>query len=158
MASRSKAKPLPANALPERIDLAKALRIALPIGSGAKPSGGGRPEASSKSAGAAPVDWRDPAAVKQAAPLFTVARGRPVMLAIANGTSAAALFQLHNQPFRLLDTLDDGWKPFWLDTYPVQPGQTARVAFVPDAAGKRMLHTRPLTQPEAATFWWYAVT
>ncbi|MGB8741256.1 MAG: multicopper oxidase domain-containing protein, partial [Xanthobacteraceae bacterium] len=46
---------------------------------------------------------------------------------------------LHGHSFRLLDALDDGWKPFWLDTMPVAPGGKARIAFVADDPGKWLI-------------------
>ena len=46
---------------------------------------------------------------------------------------------LHGHSFRLLDTLDDGWKPFWLDTMPIAPGGKARIAFVADNPGKWLI-------------------
>jgi hypothetical protein len=33
---------------------------------------------------------------------------------------------------RLLDRLDDGWKPYWLDTLTIPARQTDRVAFLAD--------------------------
>ena len=42
------------------------------------------------------------------------------------------VIHLHGHSFRLLDALDDGWKPFWLDTLPLAPGTDARIAFVAD--------------------------
>ncbi|MGB6752908.1 MAG: multicopper oxidase domain-containing protein [Xanthobacteraceae bacterium] len=46
---------------------------------------------------------------------------------------------LHGHSFRLLDALDDGWKPFWLDTMPVAPGGKARIALVADNPGKWLI-------------------
>ena len=43
---------------------------------------------------------------------------------------------LHGHHVRLLDALDDGWKPFWLDTILAPPQRTTRVAFVADNRGK----------------------
>jgi len=38
-----------------------------------------------------------------------------VVLALTNRAETATVFHLHGHHFRLLDRLDDGWKPFWLD-------------------------------------------
>jgi len=51
-----------------------------------------------------------------AAPLFSAKRGRTVMLALANRSTTPHVVHIHGHHVRLLDTLDDGWKPFWLDT------------------------------------------
>ena len=77
-----------------------------------------------------------------ARPHFTVQRGRTVVLAIANRTAAPQVLHIHGHHVRLLDALDDGWKPFWLDTILCVPQQTTRVAFVADNPGKWMLHAR----------------
>ena len=49
-------------------------------------------------------------------PLFTVRRGRAVTLGVRNPTGRPQVVHLHGHHFRLLDRLDDGWKPYWLDT------------------------------------------
>ena len=51
------------------------------------------------------------------------------MLALTNRSTIATVVHLHGHHVRLLDRLDDGWKPYWLDTLAVAPGQTERVAF-----------------------------
>jgi FtsP/CotA-like multicopper oxidase with cupredoxin domain len=61
------------------------------------------------------------------------------MLGIANPTAANANMHLHGHSFRLLDALDDGWKPFWLDTMPIAPGGNTRIAFVADNPGKWLI-------------------
>jgi FtsP/CotA-like multicopper oxidase with cupredoxin domain len=77
------------------------------------------------------------------APLFSVRRGRTVVLAFANRTEAARVVHVHGHSFRLLDRLDDGWKPFWLDTTLVPPGQTQRIAFVADNPGQWLIEAEP---------------
>jgi FtsP/CotA-like multicopper oxidase with cupredoxin domain len=112
-ARREDPKPLPANPLPERMDFQNALRFDAAIG-------------------------RTNAA-KQGAPMFTVKRGRTVTLGVSNSTSENSSIHLHGHSFRLLDTLDDGWKPFWLDTMPIEPRGQARIAFVADNPGKWLI-------------------
>ena len=51
------------------------------------------------------------------------------MLALTNRGDLPVVFHLHGHHFRLLDRLDDGWKPFWLDTLAIDSGQTERIAF-----------------------------
>ena len=72
-------------------------------------------------------------------PLFTVRRGQTVVLGLSNPTSGTAYMHLHGHSFRLLDSLDDGWKPFWLDTMPIEPQTTPRIAFVADNPGKWLI-------------------
>jgi FtsP/CotA-like multicopper oxidase with cupredoxin domain len=56
---------------------------------------------------------------------------------------------LHGHHFRLLDRLDDGWKPYWLDTVPVVPRQTVRIAFVADNLGRWRIENRAVDGPAA---------
>ena len=81
--------------------------------------------------GAADVDWAPAEKVTtQASPAFRPRRGRSVVLAITNRAAMPVTFHLHGHHFRLLDRLDDGWKPFWLDTLLFDVGQTQRIAFI----------------------------
>jgi FtsP/CotA-like multicopper oxidase with cupredoxin domain len=64
-----------------------------------------------------------------------------VVLALTNRADRATVFHLHGHHFRLLDRLDDGWKPFWLDTLAVESGQTQRVAFLAEYAGRFLLES-----------------
>ncbi len=68
-------------------------------------------------------------------PVMQVKRGRVVVMSITNPTKAISAFRLHGHHFRLLDRLDDGWKPFWLDTLMLNAGQTQRIAFLAEFAG-----------------------
>jgi len=124
--------PLPANPLPARIDLKNALRVELALAS------------------AKPLDPAGP-------PLFTVRRGRAVTLTLRNPGGDPRAVHLHGHHFRLLDRLDDGWKPFWLDTLVVgEPVE--RIAFVADNPGKWLIQCRKLEQPDADLAVWFAVT
>ncbi|MGE3870113.1 MAG: multicopper oxidase family protein [Pseudorhodoplanes sp.] len=118
-------RPLPANALPARIDFRHAVRPEIQLGN-----------------------------VPGAAPSFTVRRGRPVILTLTNPAEPACAVHVAGHAFRLLDRLDDGWKPFWLDTVMVMPGRTERVAFVADMAGRWPIEVTPLGggRPEAWSF------
>ncbi len=113
-------RPLPSNGLPERMAFEHALRMDLEVGADASP-GPQRP--------AGPA----------AAPLFSVRRGRTVMLALGNRRGSPSAVHLHGHHFRLLDNLDDGWKPFWLDTMTVPSERTVRLAFVADNPGKWLI-------------------
>ena len=74
-------------------------------------------------------------------PLFTVKRGRAVTLAIRNTSGHPHVMHLHGHSARVLDRLDDGWKPFWMDTL-VVGDQIERIAFVADNPGKWLISVR----------------
>jgi FtsP/CotA-like multicopper oxidase with cupredoxin domain len=120
--------PLPANPLPERMNFSGALRITLPI------------------------DGRNAAALDRV-PLFAAARGRTVVMALDNRDTAAHVVHLHGHHFRLLDRLDDGWKPYWLDTIAVAGRHTARIAFVADNPGRWLIEQTALDGPAAGANW-----
>jgi FtsP/CotA-like multicopper oxidase with cupredoxin domain len=115
------APPLPSNGLPVQIELKNALRFDIALGG-------------------AQTEWVTPATfVASAPPAFRAKGGRTVVLALTNRGAAATVFHLHGHHFRLLDRLDDGWKPFWLDTLAVEPGQTQRIAFSAEYAGRWLI-------------------
>ena len=91
-------------------------------------------------------------------PLFSVKSERPVTLTFANSGDQAQLIHVHGHTFRLLDNMDDGWKPFWLDTLLVAPQQTARIAFVADLPGKWAIERRSLSDPARESLTWFEVT
>jgi len=130
---------LPSNGLPERLELKGAIRVDLPLGG-------------------PPGDWVTPAVFAASTPpAFRAKAGRVVVLALTNRAAIATVFHLHGHHFRLLDRLDDGWKPFWLDTLAIEPGQTQRIAFLAEYAGRWLIE-------QVATDWaaprlvrWYAV-
>ena len=128
---RADPPPLPDNPLPQKMDFAGAQRIDV-------------------SAGAAPAGL-------SAKPLFSVKRGRTVMVALVNRTDANRVVHLHGHHFRLLDKLDDGWKPFWLDTLALPPQQTWRIAFVADNPGKWILEDRALGGAGTPALRWFEV-
>jgi len=120
------AKALASNGLPPQLDLKNALRFELALGG----AGGSQP------------DWVPPANLTATvAPTFRVKAGRVVVLALTNRASTPSVFHLHGHHFRLLDRLDDGWKPFWLDTLMIDAGQTQRVAFAAETKGRWLMET-----------------
>jgi FtsP/CotA-like multicopper oxidase with cupredoxin domain len=129
-------KPLPPNALPERLDLRGAARHDAALDT------------------FAPL----PTPLHERAPLFSVRRGRVVVLAFANRTDRSQTIHLHGHHMRLLDRLDDGWKPYWLDTLTIATRQTDRVAFLADNPGKWLIEAQALRDGEARTGAWFAVT
>ncbi|MDQ2083141.1 multicopper oxidase family protein [Xanthobacteraceae bacterium Astr-EGSB] len=122
-------QPLPANDLPARMDFAGAFKSDLVLTgtlTGAEPS---------------------------SRPAFSIRRGRTVMLGLSNRTAAVQVVRVHGHAFRLLDRLDDGWKPFWLDTLVVPSGGTHRVAFVPDRAGAFLITAAGIAGAPSLTTW-----
>jgi FtsP/CotA-like multicopper oxidase with cupredoxin domain len=132
--------PLPANPLPTRMDLAGALKLDLPLGGDPAGKGGAMDEA------------------LLARPAFAVKRGRTVSLGLANRSDRLQVVRLDGHAFRLLDRLDDGWKPFWLDTLVVPAGQTARIAFVADNPGAWAIAGHDGDSGKATMATWFAVT
>jgi FtsP/CotA-like multicopper oxidase with cupredoxin domain len=114
---------LPSNGLPAQLDLKSALRVDLPLGG-------------------SEADWvTPPNFASTAGPAFRAKAGRVVVLALTNHAAIATVFHLHGHHFRLLDRLDDGWKPFWLDTLAVEPGATQRIAFAAEYAGHWLMES-----------------
>lgn len=132
-------QPLPSNDLPEKLDLRGALRFDVALG-------------------AADAAWTRPANFSTAsAPAFRAKAGRTVVLALKNPAPITTVFHLHGAPFRLLDTLDDGWKPYWLDTLAIEPGQTQRIAFAAISPGRRLIESVATDWSAPRLVRWYAV-
>lgn len=135
------APPLPSNGLPAQLDLRNALRVDLALG--------GSP---------ADRDWITPANFRTSSvPAFRAKLGRIVVLALTNRAELATVFHLHGHHFRLLDRLDDGWKPFWLDTLAIEPGQTQRIAFAAEVAGRWLMETMATDWAAPRLLRWYSV-
>jgi FtsP/CotA-like multicopper oxidase with cupredoxin domain len=133
------APPLPSNGLPAQLDLKNALRIDLTLGG---------PQAH----WVTPVNF-----AASAAPAFRAKAGRTVVLALTNRADIPEIFHLHGHHFRLLDRLDDGWKPFWLDTLAIEPGQTQRVAFAAEYAGRWLMEAMATDWAAPRLVRWYSV-
>jgi FtsP/CotA-like multicopper oxidase with cupredoxin domain len=131
--------PLPSNGLPPQIDLKNAQRFDLTLGG---------PQA----------DWATPANfANTAAPAFHAKTGRAVVLALTNRAEIPEIFHLHGHHFRLLDRLDDGWKPFWLDTLAIEPGQTQRIAFAAQYPGRWLIEAVATDWAAPRRVRWYSV-
>jgi FtsP/CotA-like multicopper oxidase with cupredoxin domain len=130
---------LPPNGLPAQLDLKNALRIDLALGG---------PQ----------TEWMTPAAfTSSAVPAFRARTGRTVVLALTNRIETPAVFHLHGHHFRLLDRLDDGWKPFWLDTLAIEPGQTQRIAFSAEHPGRWLMEMMATDWAASRLVRWYSV-
>lgn len=133
------APPLPSNGLPAQLDLKGASRVDLALGG-------------------PPAEWTTPAAFsKSSPPAFRAKAGRTVVLALTNRADIATVFHLRGHHFRLLDRLDDGWKPFWLDTLAVEPGQTQRIAFSAEHAGRYLIESVATDWAAPRLVRWYSV-
>jgi FtsP/CotA-like multicopper oxidase with cupredoxin domain len=130
---------LPSNGLPAQLDLKNALRIDLTLGG-------------------TQTDWVTPASFAPAnAPAFRAKPGRTVVLALTNRAEIPTVFHLHGHHFRLLDRLDDGWKPFWLDTLAIEAGQTQRIAFAAEYAGRWLIESMATDWAAPRLVRWYSV-
>jgi FtsP/CotA-like multicopper oxidase with cupredoxin domain len=133
------APPLPSNGLPARLDLKNALRVDMAVGG---------PQ----------TDWVKPVNfAATAAPAFRAKQGRTVVLALTNRGAIPAVFHLHGHHFRLLDRLDDGWKPFWLDTLAIDAGQTQRIAFAAETVGRWLIESMATAWAAPRLLRWYSV-
>jgi FtsP/CotA-like multicopper oxidase with cupredoxin domain len=130
---------LPSNGPPAQFDLKNALRVDLTLGG-------------------LQTDWVTPATFAPAsAPAFRAKPGRTVVLALANRAGIPTVFHLHGHHFRLLDRLDDGWKPFWLDTLVIEAGQTQRIAFAAEYAGRWLIESMATDWAAPRLVRWYSV-
>ena len=135
--------PLPGSGLPERIPLGGAQRLDLALGIG--------PDSSSNG-------WRRAIdAITTLSPSFRARRGSTVMLNLTNPTTSAITFHIHGHYLRWLDRLDDGWKPFWLDTALLQGGQSMRVAFVAEHVGAWLMEAMATDWAAPRLARWYVV-
>lgn len=131
---------LPDNGLPAQIPLQGAMRSELSIGA------------------TADADWVTAERMStKLAPVFRARRGRSVVLAITNRATQPATFHMHGHHFRLLDRLDDGWKPFWLDTLLFDAGQTQRIAFLAEHPGNWLMEAMGIDWPSQRLMRWFAV-
>jgi FtsP/CotA-like multicopper oxidase with cupredoxin domain len=137
---RSEPQPLPANPLPLRMDFEHAVRLSIDL---------------ADERGAPQGPWTGAALAP--APLFSVREGRTVMLTLVNGGDIPEAVHVHGHHFRVLDNLDDGWKPFWLDTLTVPARQTLRLAFVADNPGPWPIERRSLAPARSTLSAWFEV-
>jgi FtsP/CotA-like multicopper oxidase with cupredoxin domain len=90
-------------------------------------------------------------------PLIRVKSGGSAMFAFKNSATPHAL-TVEGHTARLLDALDDGWKPWWNDTLLVHPNETARLAFVAETPGRYAVDMIPLEGNGAPARAWIEVT
>lgn len=110
-----------------RLDLAKAQRVPLSIRQ---------------------AEWvREAERGGDAPALFSAMRGRTIVLEVDNIASVPAVFHLEGHRVRPLDGLDDGVKPWVLDTVLLPPDGHALLAFIAERPGRYRLHWRELSPP-----------
>jgi FtsP/CotA-like multicopper oxidase with cupredoxin domain len=80
-----------------------------------------------------------------------------VVLALTNRADTPTVLHLHGHHFRLLDRLDDGWKPFWLDTLMIDARQTQRVAFAAEHVGRWLIESVAADWAAPRLVRWYSV-
>jgi FtsP/CotA-like multicopper oxidase with cupredoxin domain len=132
---------LPSNGLPAQPDLKSALRV----------------ESTLPWAGS-PLEWVAPTVFTAgSAPAFRAKPGRTVVLALTNRGEIGIVFRLHGHHFRLLDRLDDGWKPYWLDTVGIDGGQTQRIAFAAEHVGHWLMESFTAEWSAPRLVRWYSV-
>jgi len=130
------APPLPTNGLPAQLDLKSAQRFDLAIGAS---------------------EWTPANALTASPPAFHIKARRVVVLALTNRIRLPAMFHLHGHHFRLLDRLDDGWKPYWLDTLVLQPDETQPIAFLAEYTGHYLLESAATDWAAPRLLRWYSV-
>jgi FtsP/CotA-like multicopper oxidase with cupredoxin domain len=91
-------------------------------------------------------------------PVFRTVVNKTVVLTITNPATTASTFHLHGHHFRLLDRLDDGWKPYWLDTLAFNPGQTQRIAFTATHRGRWLIQCLATKWNAPRRLRWYEVS
>lgn len=149
--------PLPENRLlPPAIRLQSALRRDVVIDGGAPRGSGGTSSADGDPARIWSVNGTSGSPA--AAPLFSVKRGSPVVLMVANKTRLIQPIHLHGHVFRLLHPRDDGWEPYWFDTLQVPENRTVQIAFVADNPGKWALSSTVLERFDTGLWTWFEVT
>lgn len=134
---------LPANPrLPAEIALERAQRVDLTLS-----GGGGAPLAIN---GVTFSGWAPK-------PIFAAQRGAAVTLGLINATRFAQAMQLGGHVARWLHALDDGWEPYWRDTFLIAPGKTVHAAFVADNPGKWPIQSASPDKRDAGLAAWFQV-
>ncbi|MGH1588307.1 multicopper oxidase family protein [Methylobacterium phyllosphaerae] len=155
--------------LPAEIKLQNALRRDVVISGGAVvPKDKARTkDAAKEPATPDPVYTGDPqkiwsvngaAGVAGLQPIFSVKRGQVVVLALRNETAFPQALHLHGHCFRLLHPLDDGWEPYWLDTFQLLEGRTARIGFLADNPGRWLISATVLERFDTGLWTLFEVT
>lgn len=84
----------------------------------------------------------EPALAFRSEALAKVTPGTTIVATLTNRSSGTASIHLFGHAARLLDSMDDGWKPWWHDTVGLASGRTLRLALVARAPGRWPLVVR----------------
>jgi FtsP/CotA-like multicopper oxidase with cupredoxin domain len=167
-------KPLPDNPIPAKLDVANALKVDVPLdGGGMGMMMMGRGMGGMGMGGMGPGRFQGQGMPPQqriwalagvsatghdGPPMFTVPRGRTVMLNFANRSAFPHAMHVHGHHLRQLDPSGEDWRPYWLDTVIVDVERAERVAFVADNPGKWMMHCHMIEHRAAGMAAWFQVT
>ncbi len=156
-------QPLKSNPLPAKLDLANALKLDVPLDGGGMAMMMGRSRAPFAGYGVPPQEriWAlagVAATGHDGPPMFTVPRGRTVMLNYINHTMFPHAMHVHGHHFRAFDDSGEGFRPYWLDTVIVDVNRSVRTAFVADNPGKWMMHCHMIEHMAAGMAAWFHVT
>ncbi|MGU3538972.1 multicopper oxidase family protein [Methylobacterium sp. A54F] len=145
--------------LPAEVKLQNAIRRDIVIAGGAAVDKA-KPEAEPTYSGDPGKIWlvNGVSGAAGAAPSFSVKRGSVVVLALRNETAFPQALHLHGHVFRLLHPLDDGWEPYWLDTFQLLEGRTARIAFLADNPGRWLISATVLERFDTGLWTSFDVT
>ena len=133
------ANALPSTGLPTRLPFQNAIRAEIAFD------------------GSSTNGWTSAANIFSGPPVFKAKRARVVMLTVVNKTATPVRMRLHGHHARLLDRLDDGWKPYWIDTLLLDTGQTQRIAFLADTPGQWLIEAVQASWSARKLTRWFAV-
>ena len=162
--------PLPANPLPDRFDMAGSLTIDVPLDGGGMAMmmrgggmGGGMGAAGFRGHGLPPQDriWALASVASSGhdgPPMFSVPRGRTVVMNFTNRSAFPHAMHVHGHHFRAFAGNGPALRPYWLDTVIVDPERSERVVFVADNPGKWMLHCHMIEHMATGMAAWFQVT
>jgi Multicopper oxidase len=83
--------------------------------------------------------------------------GSPAIFALADRTAVVRAIRLWGHIARLLHSMDDGWEPYWRDTFLIRSGGAAHLAFVVDNPGKWPLESAIPEDRAARVGGWFQV-
>lgn len=90
-------------------------------------------------------------------PLFKVARGRTVVIAIDNDTRWPHAMHTHGHHFKVLRRTKRDADPYFWDTLLVDPGEKVDIAFLADNPGKWVLHCHMIEHMLSGMMTWFEV-
>ncbi|HUF45095.1 MAG TPA: multicopper oxidase family protein, partial [Aestuariivirgaceae bacterium] len=156
--------PLPANPLPDMLDLSGALAVSVVMQGGAMggmPGGvfGGK-HMRMRELHDHGMAWTMNGISDLAEdPLVTVERGQTVALTVDNKTAWAHVMHLHGHHVRIVEAggreVDD---PAWRDSVLIEPHAIVTMAFLADNPGKWLFHCHVLEHGETGMMTWLEVT